>query len=148
MKKISLFLFFVLSTSYAGFSQVSFATGAVFNTVFDNTFGVQVRADIPVAETLSVAPKLTYFLISDITTLKFDTNVHINITTVGDGIDIYGLAGPNLLFLSGFGQSDSEFGVELGGGVKVNRFYGEIRYWKILCEDCVSEIEFGAGIYF
>lgn len=148
MKRIILLVFFIVSVAYMGQSQVSFGTGAVFNTVFDNTFGVQVRADIPVAETLSVAPKFTYFLISDITTLKFDANVHVNVATVGDGIDIYGLAGPNLLFLSGFGQSDSEFGVELGGGVKVDRFYGEFRYWKILCEDCVSEIEFGAGIYF
>jgi len=144
MKRISVLLFFMLAITSISFSQTKFGAGALYNS----EFGVQVRADIPVQETFSIAPKATYFFISNVTTLKFDVNAHINVATVGDGIDVYGIAGPNLLYASAFGFSATEFGIDLGAGVKVDRFYGEIRWWKLFCEDCGSEIEFGAGVYF
>lgn len=144
MKRINLLLFFLVAISCIGMSQTKFGAGAVYNS----EFGIQVRADIPVQETFSIVPKATYFFIDVVTTLKFDVNLHIDVATVGDGIDIYGIAGPSLLYATLNGISASEFGLDLGAGVKLDRFYGEIRWWKLFCDSCGSEIEFGAGVYF
>jgi len=143
MKNLLLIAMLLCSFSFAGISQSHFGAGLVYT----NDLGVQARARINTGS-FDVIPKVSYYFVENVTALSFDLDAAYNLLYVGDENPLYLFAGPTYYRASSSGFSDGNIGINLGTGIEVSHFYGEIRYTGLFCEECGGDIGFAAGYNF
>lgn len=95
--------------------QFAFGTGDGLSNM-----GVGAKFQWNVIDRLRLEPSFTYFFKKDLVSMwDFNANVHYQFS-VGNMIDLYPLAGLSVLgakaSVLGFSASDTEFGLNLGGG--------------------------------
>lgn len=139
-------LFFALSFCFAltSFGQTKFGAGA---TYIDD-FGVQARASLGVGDNLGLIPSFSYYFTDGFTAISVDGNLTYGVAEVGDGIPIYALGGLDWTRVSSNGFSNSEIGINLGGGLEAGSIYGEIFYRALFCDGCGGDIGLNVGYYF
>ncbi|MBC35755.1 MAG: hypothetical protein CL663_06930 [Bacteroidetes bacterium] len=164
MKKILLALAVVLLTAGYSYSQVNFGLGAVAGTqsgikTIDTenlNFGLHARLAVDLTNELGIIGGATYYLPADNDILGgsverdlFQFNADLTYNVLNEGpLRLYGLGG--LVFSSDkrveVGQNsntDTEIGWEAGGGVKISRFFAEVK-WDNREQQVVGVV----GIYF
>ncbi|MEZ4888052.1 MAG: hypothetical protein R3E32_25215 [Chitinophagales bacterium] len=132
-----------------GQSKLGF--GLAYGTDIEE-IGLQVRGDFKLGPVASFAPNFTYFFVDgpfNFYTLNGD--FHWNFYTSG-GMHIYPLVGLNVTFY-GFEDidTDSELGINLGGGLHVPitsnmDLYGEIK--TVLGDEIVDQAVVSFGLLF
>ena len=154
LKLISGFLL-IFALSFNANAQFEIGGGLVFSTESGPTIGVDARVQFGVAETFRIAPSLNYLFKSDgVSILEINGDVHYPFA-VTESVTIYPIGGLNITRISvdlGFGSgSDSEIGINLGGGVNFNitesiRAFAELK--AVVLIDGYSPIIIGAGVLF
>lgn len=139
--------FLALSTIFS-YSQIAIGGGFELE---DGDSGIQIRADIPVSDALSITPYLTYFFPDKfedfegdafkLTFTSIGSDLHYNFEVgdkfklyplVGLSYDIYSLKYENRDY-SEFDVKDSELNFNIGGGASYSlsdnlRLYAEPKY--------------------
>ena len=161
MKKILMALAVVLLTAGYSYSQVNFGLGAVAGTqsgikTIDTeklNFGIHARINVELTNELGIIGGASYYLPSENETLSLKKdliqfNADLTYSILNEGpLRIYGLGG--LVFSSdketnaGVGNTDTEIGWEAGGGMKISRFFAEVK-WDNREQQVVGVV----GIYF
>ncbi|MEE9438462.1 MAG: hypothetical protein V3V14_05635 [Saprospiraceae bacterium] len=140
-KKIFTLLAFSMIT-FASFGQINFGVGATYF----NDLGVQARAAFD-AGSFEVVPKATYFFTKGVTVLEIDADVHFNVAEIAEN-PVYVLGGLGYHILSSSFASTSNLGINAGAGVRISNIFVEVKYAKILCENCGGDIAFTGGYMF
>lgn len=128
MKKTILTLLCFSFFTTVATSQIHFGAGLTFL----NNLGVQVRADLPLVNSFDFEPKLSYYFVDNATNLSLDLDATYNLLNFGDDNPLYVLAGPMLYSSSTGGDSDSNFGFNLGAGLSISNIYFELKYTTII----------------
>ncbi len=131
MKKF--LLLFVVGFCFAttSFGQVSFGVGGTYV----NDLGIQARANLNVSDDLGLIPSFSYYFTDIGTQISIDANLSYNVATIGNDIPIYALGGLDWTRFSNNGLSNSEIGINLGGGINIGNIYAEIFYRSLFGGD-------------
>ena len=124
MKKALLFFSLCFCLATASNAQVTFGVGGTYV----NDLGVQARANLDLTETIGLIPSFSYYFSDPGTVISLDANATYNLTTIGDDMPLYGLAGLDYTRVSFAGASDSEIGLNVGAGTNIGNIYAEIFY--------------------
>ncbi len=157
MKKIILAFVIILGISQFAKAQVDIGGGvALWGDV-----GVEVKADFPITEEISISPSVDYFFEdvvgASVTSLIFNVDGHYNFE-VGDGFVAYPILGINYWNYSinwdndlyddylGGSSSGGDVGVNVGGGATYAlsdsmKLYAEVKFLR-------SDVGLSAGILF
>jgi hypothetical protein len=146
MKKTLFFFAVCFCLATLSFGQVSFGVGGTYV----DDFGVQARANMDVSDGIGVIPSVSYYFVDGATALSVDANLTYDLTTVGDDMPIYALAGIDWTRISidGIDASNSEFGINIGAGTNIGNIYGEVFYRKLFCDGCGGDIGLNVGYNF
>lgn len=145
MKKLLIFSFFSLCLSFTSIAQTKFGAGATYY----NDLGVQARANLGLSDGIGVIPSFSYYFTEFFTVWSLDANLTYDVAVIGDDLPIYALGGLDYTTISANGQSDSNLGINLGGGIDItSNIYGEIFYRAAFCDNCGGDIGINAGYYF
>lgn len=134
-------LIFCFST--IGKSQVTFGVGLTYL----NELGVQARSEIQF-DRFNLIPKASYYIVDNTTSLSFELDLSYDLLTLGDDNPLYLFSGPALFRSSSNGNSNSDFGLNLGAGLEISQIYGEVKYTTLFCTDCGGQIGFSLGYMF
>ncbi len=145
MKKTLLFFSICFCFATISFGQVSFGVGGTYV----NDIGVQARAGLDLTDNIGLIPSFSYYFSEgESTTLSVDANLTYDLTTVGDDMPIYALAGLDWTRVSIGDFSNSEIGLNIGAGTNISSVYAELFYRLFFCDGCDGEIGINVGYMF
>lgn len=145
MKKLLIFSFFSLCLSFSSIAQTKFGVGGTYV----NDIGVQARASLGLSDGIGVIPSFSYYFTDLVTVWSIDANLTYNVATIGDDLPIYALGGLDYTTSSFSGTSNSEIGINLGGGLDItSNIYAELFYRRFFCDGCGGDLGVNAGYYF
>ncbi len=130
MKKLQL-LFIALSFCFIGglSAQISIGGGLVLGA---SDLGLQGRLQKTINETIDGSASFTFFLVDGGTVWSIDADAHYVLSN-SDGLTLYPLAGLNFFHFSSGGFSDTDIGLNLGGGATYElqeslKLFAELKY--------------------
>lgn len=144
MKRIQLTVLAVIAFASVSFAQVNLGVGA---TYLDD-FGVQARAKLAASDNLGLIPQFSYYFTDGFTAISVDANLTYDIAVVAEEIPIYALGGLDWTRVSNDGFSNSEIGINLGGGTNIGSIYAEIFYRAFFCDGCSGDLGLNLGYMF
>ena len=115
MKKTGLLILFVIGALTCSFGQSRVGGGFAYGTEVEE-FGLNVNGEFFFKDNLAVSPGFIYFFAEDpFNWWELNANLHIYFAE-GSAVSAYGLGGINLATLGFDGNSNTEFGLNLGVG--------------------------------
>jgi hypothetical protein len=144
---------FFVALSFNANAQFDIGGGLIFNSEAAPDLGLNARVQFGVAEILVIAPAINYYFKTlGLNVLEVNGDVHYPFA-VGESINVYPLGGLSLSRFSGFGNSNSRLGLNLGGGVNFGitdslKGFGELKTILVFDGDGYSPIVLSAGVLF
>ncbi len=159
-KSLLMILVLVVIGTTSAFSQWQFGGGLSLGTESSGDgglgFGLNARADYAIDEQWSIAPNFTlWFPSSDygsVTMWQLNADAHY-VFAATETMNFYGIGGLNYSYIKfKFDESDffgndsiddSEIGLNLGAGAKMDMFFGELKY-----DTAFEQIAITVGVLF